>query len=252
MYKLNNFFNNKSIQVLGSSGCFTVIQYVKDMSVFPAEAQTKYFMSEMGCTRKQLIIQLNGNGVTLQKGAMQWMAGNINMTSGIKGAGDLVGKMFASKVTGESAVKPEYSGQGIIACEPTYRYMLLEDLASWNGAIVIDDGMFLASTSGVKHTVVARSNLSSAVAGGEGLFNLCMEGQGVVCLESKAPREELVEVVMENDTIKIDGPYAVAWSKSLNFTVERSGKSILGSVAAGEGLVNVYRGTGKILMIPCV
>lgn len=43
---------------------------------------------------------------------------------------------------------------------------------------------------------------------------------------------------------------AVAWSGSLEFTVERSGKSLIGSAASGEGLVNVYRGTGKVMMAP--
>ena len=32
--------------------------------------------------------------------------------------------------------------------------------------------------------------------------------------------------------------------------MERSGKSLIGSAASGEGLVNVYRGTGKVLMMP--
>ena len=50
--------------------------------------------------------------------------------------------------------------------------------------------------------------------------------------------------------MKIDGNMAIAWSNSLNFTVERSGKSLIGSAASGEGLVNVYRGTGTILMAP--
>ena len=43
---------------------------------------------------------------------------------------------------------------------------------------------------------------------------------------------------------------AIAWSGTLDFTVERSGKSLIGSAASGEGLVNVYRGTGKVLMAP--
>jgi uncharacterized protein (AIM24 family) len=43
---------------------------------------------------------------------------------------------------------------------------------------------------------------------------------------------------------------AIAWSGSLQFTVEKSGKSLLGSAASGEGLVNVYRGTGRILLAP--
>jgi uncharacterized protein (AIM24 family) len=95
-----------------------------------------------------------------------------------------------------------------------------------------------------------RSNLSSAALGGEGLFNLGIQGHGIVCLESPCPREELVEITLENDVLKVDGNYAIAWSGSLEFTVERSGKSLIGSAASGEGLVNVYRGTGKVLLAP--
>jgi len=95
-----------------------------------------------------------------------------------------------------------------------------------------------------------RTNLSSAVAGGEGLFNLGISGRGVLCLESFCPREELVEVVLKDDVLKVDGNMAIAWSGSLEFTVERSGKSLIGSAASGEGLVNVYRGTGKVLLAP--
>ena len=40
-----------------------------------------------------------------------------------------------------------------------------------------------------------RSNFSSAVAGGEGLFNLGIQGSGALCLESPCPREELIEIV---------------------------------------------------------
>jgi uncharacterized protein (AIM24 family) len=60
----------------------------------------------------------------------------------------------------------------------------------------------------------------------------------------------LIEIELKDDVVKIDGPMAIAWSGSLSFTVERSGKSLIGSAASGEGLVNVYRGTGKVLLAP--
>lgn len=47
-----------------------------------------------------------------------------------------------------------------------------------------------------------------------------------------------------------DGNFAVAWSGTLNFTVEKSSKTLIGSGLSGEGLVNVYRGTGKVLLAP--
>lgn len=75
-------------------------------------------------------------------------------------------------------------------------------------------------------------------------------GSGILCLESKCPREELIEITLDNDVLKIDGNMAIAWSGSLNYTVERSGKSLIGSAASGKGLVNVYCGTGKVLLAP--
>lgn len=84
----------------------------------------------------------------------------------------------------------------------------------------------------------------------ECLFNLKLNGQGLVILESPVPRDELVEIELNNDQVKINGNMAVAWSGSLTFTVERSTRSLVGSTVAGEGFVNVYRGTGKLLMAP--
>ena len=72
----------------------------------------------------------------------------------------------------------------------------------------------------------------------------------MVCLESSCPREELIEITLNNDVLKVDGNFAIAWSAALEFTVERSGKTLIGSAASGEGLVNVYRGTGKVLLAP--
>lgn len=250
MYRISNFTNNDDIRILSSLGPFTVIEYQRDLSVTPRDAQTAYFCQEMNVRRRQVICELSKAPITLQSGAMQWTVGNVNATTGVKGVGDLLGKAVRGKVTGESAIKPEYVGDGILVLEPTYRHILLLNLDDWNGSIVLDDGLFLACDSRLRHRSVMRSNLSSAVAGGEGLFNLGISGSGVLCVESYPPREELIEITLQNDVLKIDGNMAIAWSGSLEFTVERSGKSLIGSAASGEGLVNVYRGTGKVLMAP--
>ena len=71
--------------------------------------------------------------------------------------------------------------------------------------------------------------------------------KGMVVLESNSPYEELVTIESNNDVVKIDGNMAIAWSSSLEFTVEKVTKTLIGSAASGEGLVNVYRGTGRIL-----
>ncbi len=248
--QLNKFTNNNR-KIINTLENFSVIEHEKDMSVSMSNAVTEYYMSKMGVKRRQIMIQLNGtNSACIQSGAMQWMAGNIVATSGIKGASDFLGKLVKSSITKESAVKPEYKGSGLIVLEPTYKYIILQNVSDWGQGMVVEDGMFLACDGSVQQNIVSRNNVSSALVGGEGFFNLCLQGSGVVALESNVPFDELIEVNLNNDTLKIDGSLAVCWSSSLDFTVESTTKSIIGSAASGEGLVNVYRGTGKILMSP--
>ena len=250
MFHISNFTNNDDINVLDSMGPFTVIEYARDLSVAPTNAMAAYFCNAMNVRKRQVMCDLSQANVTVQSGAMQWMVGNVKATTGIKGVGDLLGKAVRGKVTGESAIKPEYTGDGVMVLEPTYKHIILLDVDDWNGSVVLDDGMFLACDANLRHKAVMRSTLSSAVAGNEGMFNLGIVGSGVLCLESPCPKEELVEVTLRDDVIKIDGNMAVAWSGSLDFTVERSGRSLMGSAVSGEGLVNVYRGTGKVLFAP--
>lgn len=250
MYQIANFTDNDDVKVIAQLGAFQVIEYQRDLSVTPDSAITAYYSAQMNVKKRQLVCRLGRSPVTIQAGSMQWMLGDVNATTGIKGVGDFLGKAVRGKATGESAIKPEYTGSGLLVLEPTYKYLILLDAAEWGGGVVLDDGLFLACESSLQHKAVMRSNLSSAVAGGEGLFNLSLNGRGVFCVESDCPQEELIEITLQDDVLKIDGNYAIAWSKSLSFTVERSGKSLIGSAASGEGLVNVYRGTGKVLMMP--
>ena len=252
MFKVKNFEDNNDVKVVAELGAFKVVEYLRDLSVNQVTAQAAYYASEMNVRRRQVVCDVNLSNITVQAGAMQWMAGDVKATTGLKGVGDFIGKSFRGKLTNESAIKPEYTGTGKLVLEPTYKYILLIDVADWNNSIVIEDGLFLACDSELKHKAVMRSNFSSAALGGEGLFNLGISGKGVVALESYVPREELIEIELENDELKVDGNMAIAWSGSLEFTVERSGKTLMGSAASGEGFVNVYRGTGKVLMAPVI
>lgn len=243
---------NENRKYAKSIGNFHVLEYVQDASVSPMNAMNEYFMSKMNVRRRQVVIDIDkDHSAVIQAGAMQWMGGNVQATSGVKGIGDFLGKALKGAVTKETAVKPEYVGEGCLVLEPTYKYIILVDIGKWGPAgMTIEDGMFLACDANVKSKVVARKNLSSAVLGSEGLFNLSLQGNGVAALESNVPEDELIEVILENDELKIDGNLAVCWSSNLDFTVERSTKTLVGSAVSGEGLVNVYRGTGRVLMCP--
>lgn len=247
MIKINNLFDNRNIKCIAEGGMFTVYEHQHDLSVNSKTAANAYFMEKMNVRKRQVLCNLNNSAVKLQAAAMQWMCGNVNMNSGVSSAKDLFGKFVKGAVTGESAVKPVYSGVGYVMLEPTYNHLIIEDVSTWNG-LVLDDGLFLACDANITESITRRNDVATTLLAGEGLFNLTLSGNGFCVLESPVPREELFEFVLDNDVLKIDGNMAIAWSSSLQFSVETSSKSIIGSAISGEGIVNVYRGTGKVLV----
>jgi len=213
-------------------------------------AQQLYFMKEQNIKPKQIVIYIQNDTIKLEPGALSYMQGSIDMVSGLN-AGNLIGKMFSSKVTGENVAQPEYKGTGMIVLEPSFKHFVVIDLQA-NEDIIVDKGMLYASQGSVTSKPVAQKSISSAVAGGEGLFQIYIKGPGLVVLELPVPMEEVDIIELNNDTLKVDGNFALLRSASMNFTVERSAKSLIGSSISGEGLVNVYRGNGQVWLAPTI
>ena len=248
--QINNLTNDER-KITKQKGIFSVLEYERDLSVSPYNATSQYFMSKMGVRRRQVVAKLENNALTMQAGALQWMTGKIEVKTDVKGVGDFLGKMVKGAVTKESAVKPVYTGTGVVVLEPTYKYLILCDVGEWGtSGVTIEDGMYLASEKSVDIGITSRKSISSAILGNEGLFNVNLKGSGIAVLESNVPEEELIEVELNNEELKIDGRQAVCWSTSLDFTVERTTKTLIGSAVSNEGFLNVYRGTGKVLMSP--
>ena len=204
-----NIKDNPNLELLGSSGCFSVYEHRQDMSTESSIAQLQYFMQQMNIRKRQVLAELNGNAIKMQAGAMQWIAGNVScetgLGSGTKAVGNFIKGMIKGAVSGESAVKPVYVGTGAVMLEPTYKYILFENPAEWGPAgIVLQDSLFLACDAQLQEKIVSRKNIPSLFAG-EGLFNLSILGNGTLVLESSVPREELFEFDLQDGILKIDG-----------------------------------------------
>jgi uncharacterized protein (AIM24 family) len=208
MIKTNFFNETPAHKVTQQLGCFSVVEYLRDVSVSPYNAEAAFFCGEMGVRKRQVAATLDNSSVVIQAGAMQWFAGNIEAQTDVKGAGDFMKKMFGSAVTGETAIKPRYTGTGLLVLEPTYKFILLEDLDQWGNNLVIEDGLFLACNDSVQLTVVARQNVSSAMLGGEGMFNTCLRGQGVAGMLVRAAADKIVS---DGNKIAAVCSYAKKW-----------------------------------------
>ena len=183
MVKTNLLEETDSRKIVEKRGRFTVVEYLRDISVSPKMAQEAYFASEMNVRKRQLIADIDPKtGVYAQAGEMQMMIGDVEAATNVKGAGDFLKKLVKSSVTSETIIKPRYTGKGSLVLEPTFYHILLVDLDEWEGDVVIEDGMFLACEDTVDIEVTSRKNVSSLILGGEGIWNTMLAGYGIVAL----------------------------------------------------------------------
>ena len=213
-------------------------------------AQSLWFMKQENMKIKQIAIYLENDGCKVEPGAMSYFQGNLEMVSGMT-LGNAVGRIFSGAVTGEKAAQPEYKGTGMVVLEPSFRHFLTLILEPGE-SVIVDKGMFYCAQSSVTVKPIMNSTVSSALLGGEGIFQQELVGPGLVVLESLVPTEEINVIEMKNDVLKVDGNFAILRTGNIEFTVERSAKTLIGSAASGEGLVNVYRGTGQIWLAPTI
>ncbi|KIR03938.1 HTH DNA-binding protein [Lachnospiraceae bacterium TWA4] len=226
-----------------------ILEYQKLLGLSsPHMAEQIYFMEKQNIRPRQIALYLNDEKVTIEKGAMSYFQGTIEMVSGVT-VGNALGRLVRGSVTGEQMAQPEYRGTGLLVLEPSYKHFLVLELDKGE-SIIIDDGMFYCAQGSVTVKAVAQKSFSSAVAGGESLFQQQLTGPGIIVLESTVPMDEIDIIELNNDTLKVDGNFAVLRSSELQFTVERSAKTLIGSAVSGEGLVNVYRGTGQVWLAP--
>lgn len=81
-FTINNLKDNPNVVIKEQLGGFSVIEYKEDLSsTSMLEAQANFFMSKSNMRNKQLMIELTNSEVMLSAGAMQYMIGNIEMTS---------------------------------------------------------------------------------------------------------------------------------------------------------------------------
>ncbi|WP_042464150.1 AIM24 family protein [Neobacillus dielmonensis] len=242
-YQVVSFVENQNIKIevleyqnLGGNDNFTV-------------AEKLYFAQKSSIKLRQVRITLKNSSLTAEAGALQFMKGNITLKSlGGSGAKGFLKGLTSSVLTNESAIKPQYQGSGIIYLEPSFKHYMIVELD--HDEMIADKGLFYCCESSVTVSVQAMKNISSAIAGGEGLFQTKVSGSGYCVFEIPVPEEELVEFELQNETVQVDGNFTLFRLGNIDFTVEKSTKSIFGSAASGEGLLQTFRGTGKVIIAP--
>ncbi len=211
-------------------------------------AATVYFANEAGIKLKQIRITLRDGEAIAESGALHFMLGQIQMQSKIGGVSGLGKAMMNKFITKEAAVMPRYQGTGQIYLEPSFSHFLIYRLSGEE--VIADKGMFYCAQGALDIGSAIQRNVSSALFGGEGFFQTRIRGTGICVFESPVPADEVLRVDLKDETLQVDGNFALMRTGRIEFSVEKSTRSILGTLTSGEGLLQTFRGTGSVWLAP--
>lgn len=205
-----------------------------------------------GMTLKYVSAELNNSTVNLEPGLLHYMRGSLDLSTkradGSTGVGGFIANKVKSTLSGESSNNTVISGTGTVVLEPTFGHLLAIEMN--NDRFIADKGIYSCSIGEINVDVAMQKNISSALFGGEGLFQTQVIGSGIAVFNSPVHLDELVKVDLDNDTLKVDGSFAILRSASLEFTAEKSAKGFYKTFKSGEGLLQTFRGTGSVWLAP--
>jgi uncharacterized protein (AIM24 family) len=164
------------------------------------------------------------------------------------GVGGLMKGALNAARTGEAIFKPLYRGTGEIYLEPTFGHYWLMEVK--NQTLYADKGLFCCCENSVKVEAHKVESFSARVAGGEGRFQTKVSGSGIVVLRIPVPLSEILELTLDNETLQVDGSFALLRTDGIQFTVEKASNSFLGAMTSGEGLLQTFRGKGRVWVAP--
>jgi uncharacterized protein (AIM24 family) len=211
-------------------------------------AATIYFADQAGIRLKQVRITLRDGEALVESGALHFMLGQIQMESKIGGVSGFGKAMMNKFVTKEAAIIPRYRGTGQIYLEPSFSHFLIYRLTGEE--VIADKGMFYCGGGALDIGSAMQKNVSSALFGGEGLFQTRIRGTGICVFESPVPTDEVLRIDLKNETLQVDGNFALMRTGQIEFSVEKSTKGIIGTLTSGEGLLQTFRGTGSVWLAP--
>jgi uncharacterized protein (TIGR00266 family) len=192
-----------------------------------------------------------GENVQIANGSMIYHSSVVELAAHMNASGSGAGKFLKAigraMTSGESLFITEavsHANGGFIAIAPAVPGTIKELQVGAN-QYRLNDGAFLAMDMNVSYTMEKQSFGKALFGGQGGFFVMTTQGQGNMLINAYG---SIVEIDLNNSTgLVIDNAHVVAWDTSLEYTLSLEG-GFKNSIGTGEGVVNTFRGTGKVFI----
>ncbi|MDR1713600.1 MAG: TIGR00266 family protein [Coriobacteriales bacterium] len=194
-----------------------------------------------------------GQGETcmIAHGSMIYRTAGVELNAQLNAQGSGLGKLVKavgrSITSGESMFITQVvcnAPGGLVAIAPNLPGQIVQlDVGAHQYRL--NDRVFLAMDSTVNYQMQRQSVGRAFLGGTGGFFVMSTQGQGRVLVNAYG---SVVELNLDNaQGFAIDNGHVVAWEQSLNYEIQLQ-SGLFGSIGTGEGVVNIFNGSGKVLI----
>ncbi|HKZ77625.1 MAG TPA: TIGR00266 family protein [Pyrinomonadaceae bacterium] len=190
------------------------------------------------------VVQLQPEqSIQAEAGAMVSMSANVELQSQMKGG--FLGALKRA-AGGESAFVSTFTARGGPG-EVTFAPGTPGDIAAIemsNQSFFVQSSSYLAGDS----TLVVDTKWGGAKSffGGEGLFVLLVQGQGLLLVSSFGAIHR--KRLQPGERYVVDTGHLVAWEGSTQYTLRKAAAGFFRSMVSGEGIVAEFTGPGELLI----
>ncbi|HSQ24648.1 MAG TPA: TIGR00266 family protein [Pyrinomonadaceae bacterium] len=181
--------------------------------------------------------------ITAESGAMVSMSANIELQSQMKGG--LLGALKRA-AGGESAFVSTFTARGGPG-EVTLAPGAPGDIAAIemrNQSFFVQSSSYLAGDASL--TVDTKWGGAKSFFGGEGLFVLMVQGQGLLLVSSFGAIHR--KTLHPGERYVVDTGHLVAWEGTTQYTLRKAASGFFRSMVSGEGIVAEFSGPGELLI----
>ena len=181
--------------------------------------------------------------IQAEAGAMVSMSANVELQSQMKGG--LFGAIKRA-AGGESAFVSTFTARGGPG-EVTFAPGAPGDIAAIelsNQSFFVQSTSYLAGDASL--TVDTKWGGAKSFFGGEGLFVLLVQGQGLLLVSSFGAIHR--KRLQAGERYVVDTGHLVAWEGTTQYTLRKAAAGFFRSIVSGEGIVAEFTGPGELLI----
>ncbi len=195
--------------------------------------------------------------VIAEAGAMNWMDDGItfeaHLGDGSKQGEGMMKKLMGAAgraITGESLFLTHFtntgSGKKKVAFGAPYPGKIIPlDMSEFGGEIICQKDAFLCAAKGTGISIAFNKKIGVGLFGGEGFILQRIKGDGMAFMHAGGT---IVKKELNGETLKIDTGCVVAFSPSIEYSIERAG-GLKSMFFGGEGLfLATLKGTGTVYL----